>query len=140
MPVWLHLQPEQVGKGRERKKINIIVPFRFYPTRNKKFQKNSKKNQKNFQKIIMAPFQATIADGGREKKKIKIIVSFRSYLTHNRKFQKNSKKIKKFNNTIMAPFRAKIGCKRMRKEENKNYRFVPFQPGAEQKMPKKIKK
>ena len=28
----------------------------------------------------------------------------------------------------------------MRKGENKNYRFVPFLPGAEQKMPKKGKK
>ena len=27
----------------------------------------------------------------------------------------------------------------MRKVENKNYRFVPFLPGAEQKMPKKLK-
>ena len=38
---------EQVGKGRERKKINIVVPFHSYPTRNRKFQKNSKKIQKN---------------------------------------------------------------------------------------------
>ena len=37
----------------------------------------------------------------------------------------------------MAPFWAKIGWKRMRKEENKNYRFVPFLPDAEEKMPKK---
>ena len=37
----------------------------------------------------------------------------------------------------MAPFRAKIGWKRLRKNENKNYRFVPFIPGAESKMPKK---
>ena len=29
-------------KGQERKKINIVVPFRSYPTRNRKFQKNSK--------------------------------------------------------------------------------------------------
>ena len=28
----------------------------------------------------------------------------------------------------------------MRKGENKNYRFVPFLPGAEKKMPKKLKK
>ena len=28
----------------------------------------------------------------------------------------------------------------MRKGENKNYRFVPFLPGAEKKMPKKKKK
>ena len=29
-------------KGWEREKIKIIVPFRFYPTPNRKFQKNSK--------------------------------------------------------------------------------------------------
>ena len=46
-PVWLHLKPEQVGKGRERKKINIVVLVRSYPTRNRKFQKKSKKIQKN---------------------------------------------------------------------------------------------
>ena len=39
IPLRLHLKPEQVGKGRERKKINIVVPFRSYPTRIKKFQK-----------------------------------------------------------------------------------------------------
>ena len=37
----------------------------------------------------------------------------------------------------MGPFRAKIGLKRMRKGENKNYHFVPFLPGAEKKMIKK---
>ena len=40
----------------------------------------------------------------------------------------------------MAPFRAKRGSKRMRNGENKNYRFVPFLPDAEQKMPKKKQK
>ena len=39
----------------------------------------------------------------------------------------------------MASFQAKIVWKRRRKGENKNYRFVPFIPGAEQKMPKKKK-
>ena len=34
-----------------------------------------------------------------------------------KKLQKN---LKKLNNTIMAPFRAKIGGKRIREEENKN--------------------
>ena len=43
MPVWLLLKPAWVGKGRERKKVNIVVLFRSYPTRNRKFQKNSKK-------------------------------------------------------------------------------------------------
>ena len=39
-------QAKQVGKGREGEKIKIIVPFRYYPTCNRKFQKNSKKIKK----------------------------------------------------------------------------------------------
>ena len=37
----------------------------------------------------------------------------------------------------MASFQAKIGWKRPRKRENKNYRFVSFLPDALQKIPKK---
>ena len=33
-------------KGREQEKIKIIVPFRSYPTRNRKLKKNSKKIKK----------------------------------------------------------------------------------------------
>ena len=40
----------------------------------------------------------------------------------------------------MASFQAKIVWKRPRKGENKNYRFVPFIPGAEQKTQKKMQK
>ena len=36
----------------------------------------------------------------------------------------------------MASFQAKIVWKKAKKEKNKNYCFVPFLPGAEQKMPK----
>ena len=43
MPLWLHFEPKWVGKGRERVKIKIIVPFRSYQTRNTKFEKNEKK-------------------------------------------------------------------------------------------------
>ena len=39
-------QPKQVGKCREREKIKIIDPFRFYTTQSRKFQKNGKKIQK----------------------------------------------------------------------------------------------
>ena len=39
--LWLHFKQKYVGKGREREKIKIVVPFRFYSTRNRKFQKNS---------------------------------------------------------------------------------------------------
>ena len=37
----------------------------------------------------------------------------------------------------MASFQAKIGLKRMRKRENKNYRFVSFLIDALWKIPKK---
>ena len=40
----------------------------------------------------------------------------------------------------MASFHTKIGWKRPRKRENKNYRSVPFRPDAEQKIPKKQQK
>ena len=41
-----------------------------------------------------------------------------------------AKKFKKLKNTIVASFQAKIGRKRLRKRENKNYPSVPFSPEA----------
>ena len=62
------------------------------------------------------------------KREIKIIVPFRSVPT--RCVIENSKQIakkfKKLKNTVMASFQAKIGWKRLRKKENKNYPSVPF--------------
>ena len=46
MALWHPFKPKQVGKGRERVKIKIIFPLRSYPTRNRKFQRNSKKIKK----------------------------------------------------------------------------------------------
>ena len=40
----------------------------------------------------------------------------------------------------MASFQAKIGWKRLRKRENKNYRSVSFLPDSKQKIPKKLQK
>ena len=40
----------------------------------------------------------------------------------------------------MASFQAKIGWKRLRKGENKNYRSVSFIPDRKLKIPKKQKK
>ena len=40
----------------------------------------------------------------------------------------------------MASFQTKIVWKRLRKRENKNYRFITFLPGAEKKMPKSKQK
>ena len=46
MQLWLLFKEKYVGKGREKEKIKIIVPFRSYTTRNRKFEKNGKKIQK----------------------------------------------------------------------------------------------
>ena len=40
----------------------------------------------------------------------------------------------------MASFQAKIGWKRLRNRENKNYRFVTFIPDGLEKIPKKYQK
>ena len=41
-----------------------------------------------------------------------------------------AKKFKKIENTVMASFQAKIGGETLRNGENKNYRYVPFQPNT----------
>ena len=46
MPLWLHFKQKQAGKGCEREKIIIIIPFHSYPRRERKFQKIGKKIQK----------------------------------------------------------------------------------------------
>ena len=82
---------------RNRKNINYCsVPFRSYTTRNRKFQKTSKKNFKKLNNTIMASFQAKINwKRPRKRKNVNFrSVPFRSYTTRNTKFQKNSKKIK----------------------------------------------
>ena len=47
-------------KGLERKKIKNIVSFRPYPTRNRKFLKNTETIEKIKKNIIMALFQTEI--------------------------------------------------------------------------------
>ena len=44
--------------------------------------------------------------------------------------KKIAKKFEKLNKTIMASFQAKVGWKRMRKRENKNYHYVSLLPDA----------
>ena len=41
---------------------------------------------------------------------------------------------------MIATFLAKIGWKRPRKREDKNYRSIPFLPNTSLKIPKKIQK
>ena len=42
--------------------------------------------------------------------------------------QKIAKILKKLKNPVMASLQAKIGWKRLKKRENKNYRLVSFLP------------
>ena len=51
-----HFKAKQVGKDQDREKIKIIIPFRSYPNRNRKFQKIAKK----LKKTLIASFQAKI--------------------------------------------------------------------------------
>ena len=54
---------------RKRGKIKIIVLFRSYTTRNGKFQKNSKKNQKiikNYYGFISCQYKGAKAEKGRK--------------------------------------------------------------------------
>ena len=99
-------------------------------TRNKKFQKNSKKIQKT--KKYHYGFLSSQNRLGKAKKEKKLKLSVRSFPT--RRVIENSKKIvkkfKKLKNIIMASFPAKIGWKRMKKRENKNYHYVSFLPDA----------
>ena len=68
------------------------------------------------------PFKPKQVGKGQEREKIKTIVPLRSFPTRNRKFQRNSKKIKKI--PLCLHFEPKIGWKRRRKRQNKNYRYV----------------
>ena len=109
LKLWHPIKPKQVGKGREREKIKIIVPLRSYSTRNREFQKYRKKLKK-FKNTIMASFQAKnrLEKEGQE---IKWKLSLR--FVPSRRVIQNSKKIaikfKKLKYTIMASFQAKIG-------------------------------
>ena len=68
----------------------------------------------------------------KERNKNYRSILFRSYPMRNIKFHKNSKKLKKKKKKKYGygSFQAKIGRKRMRNRENKNYRFVSFLSNA----------
>ena len=65
----------QVGKGREREKIKIIVPFRSFPTRNRKLQQNSTKIRKIKEIPLWLQFKPKQDGKCRGREEIKIIVS-----------------------------------------------------------------
>ena len=73
----------KIGRKTQRKGENKnchSVPFRSYPTRNRKFQRNRKKFQKCHYVIISSQNRLENAEKGEN---IKFIVPFRSYPTRN---------------------------------------------------------
>ena len=64
----------------------------------------------------------------KERNKNYRSVPTRYVMENSKQIAKKFKKFKK--NTIVASFQAKIGRKRLRKRENKNYHSVPFLPEA----------
>ena len=101
-----------------------MVSFRPYPTRNRKFQKNSKiiqKIKKFLYGFISRQNRMEKAEKDRKKKLSLRFVLTRTVIENSKKIVKKFKKLK---NTFMASFKANIGWKRLRRRENKKYRFV----------------
>ena len=70
-------------------------------------------------------FKPKLVGKGREREKKENIVPFHP----TRRVIENSKKVaKKLKNSVKASFKAKIGWRRLKKRENKNYRSIPFLP------------
>ena len=87
IPLWLHFKPKQAGK--------IIIPFRSYTTRKRKFSKSIKKLYK-IQNIIKDSFLAKIGWRSRRKRENKNYPSVSFLLDAMQKISKkqgkNSKK------------------------------------------------
>ena len=109
-------------RPRKRGKKKKIIPTSSYTTRNRKFQKKSKKIQK-IRKHCYGFFSSQNTLGKAEKERKKKIVPMSSYPTCNREFQKNSKKFKKH---YCGFFSSQNRLERPRKRENKKNRSDEF--------------
>ena len=108
----------------------------FYPTRKRKFQKNSKKIRKIKKKIVWLLFKPGQVVKGRERKKIKKL--FRQVPT--KPVTENSKKIQKIRKHHRSFFLSQTGWERPRKREIKKNRSGVFQPTCNRKIKKIAKK
>ena len=102
---------------RENKKK--IVPMCSYPTRNRKFQKKSKKIQKIWKyhhRFISSQNRFGKAKKERKLKKSFRCVPSRPVIEYDKKI---AKKFEKLVNTIIASFQGRIGWKMQRKREKK---------------------
>ena len=100
-------------------------------------KKNSKKIPKNKKQRYGFISSQNRLDNDEMERKYKLL--FRSVPTRREieNTKTTAKKFKKLKNTITGSFEAKIGRKRPRKIENKNYRSVSFLPGTKQKIQRK---
>ena len=118
---------------RKREKKNYrSVPF--LPDRLENIPKNFWKITKYDYGIISSQNRLEKAEKEIKQKLAFHFVSTRRVIENNKKI---GKKFKKLKNTIMSSFQSKIGWKRQRKRENKNYRFFPFLLDRLEKIPKK---
>ena len=102
--------------------------FRANLTRNGKFQKNRKKQEKI--KKIHCGFISIQNKLKKAEKDGKQKLSFHFVPTRHVKKNSNKieKKFQKFKNTVVASVQAIIGWNRPRNRENKNYHSVSFKP------------
>ena len=98
-----------------------------YPTRNRKFKRNSKKIQKirkHHHSFFQSQNRLEKAEKERKKKSFGCVPT----LLGIENSKKITKKFKNLQNTIIASFQAKIGWERPRKIENKKNRSDVFRP------------
>ena len=109
-------------RKRENKKKKV-VPMSSYPTRNRKFKKNSKKINKHHCGFFSSQNKQGKVEKERKEKKKKI-VSMSCHRTRNRKFQKNSKKIQKIKNHHSSNFSSQNKLGKAEKERKKKKKKV----------------
>ena len=102
-----------------------MVSFRPYPTRNRKFQKNSKIIQK-IKKFLYWFITRQNRMEKAEKDRKKTIASFRPYPNRNRKFQKNNEKIQKIKKFLYGFISSQNRMEKAEKERKQklSLRFV----------------
>ena len=129
--MWLILKPKRDGRGCKCEGKKILVLIHSNQSRNREFQKNSKKIQKiKKHHYGFFPSQNETGEAENERKRK---FSFRTIPTgpvigNSKKIAKKFKKLKNFN---LASFKAKTGRNRLRIRRKKNYRSDPFKPNPE---------
>ena len=95
IPLWLHFKPKQDGKGCEKEKIKIIIPFRSYQTREVENKKEKAKKFNKLKNTIMDSFEAKIGWGRMRKRENKNYSSVPFLSDAKQKILKNRKKVQK---------------------------------------------